>query len=366
MDLIINITIIIFSFLLTYFWIYIFIFKRFKNLYHIIPVILFFVLFYLFFKNENQIIQTVYIAFTISAVFCGRFAAGSKWIKIEANRKELLTALLEFGHSGTITRNIDQIILYSTKLFKGDKIDNYAQKRLLESWRTFTGYSRYSITNLTRLARGAFCFDLCKNITGTLNLIIGKYYSFNENDLNIYKKQDDLIELLAELQKLLVKLEKTVDGFFCCKYKDVISRLADAYKKNVSDGKLDGIRLDISRIDSDYAKIDCIDLKFILNVLLLNAKKAVEKTDKKEISIKINSMQTRLFFRVSDTGTGIPEEQWGQVFYPGYSGFGRNGFDLYHSKEILLKYKGTLEVEKSVPGEGTTFLLVLRIPDSYV
>ena len=65
------------------------------------------------------------------------------------------------------------------------------------------------------------------------------------------------------------------------------------------------------------------------------------------------------YLYVSDTGSGIPAGQLQQLFAPYYTTKTTNhhmGLGLYYCRNVMLKHKGSIQVE-SREGAGTTFTL---------
>jgi len=94
--------------------------------------------------------------------------------------------------------------------------------------------------------------------------------------------------------------------------------------------------------------------------LLVNAAQAIEQQG--EIKIATTADDAYVEIRISDTGSGIPEEILSKVFNPFFTtkevGKG-TGLGLHLAYNIVNKHNGTIGVESTV-GEGTTF--TIRIP----
>lgn len=81
------------------------------------------------------------------------------------------------------------------------------------------------------------------------------------------------------------------------------------------------------------------------------------------ISIRVRPWQFYTRVDIEDTGIGIPEEQWNQVykrFWRGEAAAAKEGvgLGLYLAQEIVTRQRGYISV-KSVVGEGTTFSVYL-------
>jgi CheY-like chemotaxis protein/CHASE3 domain sensor protein len=117
-----------------------------------------------------------------------------------------------------------------------------------------------------------------------------------------------------------------------------------------------------ARIDTDAQR-----LAQILKNLLANALKFTEKGS---VSLRVNAGQaSTLRFEVRDTGIGIPEHQQQAIFEAfrqadgsTHRKYGGTGLGLSISRDLAQRLGGEITVQ-SVPGQGSTFTLVL--PESH-
>jgi signal transduction histidine kinase len=81
------------------------------------------------------------------------------------------------------------------------------------------------------------------------------------------------------------------------------------------------------------------------------------------IRIQLKRENGNVIIDLSDTGKGMPKSQFKSVFNPGYTSKKRGwGLGLSLAKRIIRDYhKGKIFVKNSLPGEGTTFRIVLRM-----
>ncbi|MBI9073118.1 MAG: HAMP domain-containing histidine kinase [Melioribacteraceae bacterium] len=101
--------------------------------------------------------------------------------------------------------------------------------------------------------------------------------------------------------------------------------------------------------------------EWVIENLIKNALDAMgSKSGKIDIVISQNDKYVEI--DVSDTGKGIDIKRRKDVFRPGYSTKRRGwGLGLSLSKRIIKDYhKGKIVVKNSVPGEGTTFQILLK------
>jgi signal transduction histidine kinase len=118
----------------------------------------------------------------------------------------------------------------------------------------------------------------------------------------------------------------------------------------------------VTKAYGDLPIIQCYpqQLNQVFMNLLVNAGQAIEK--KGEIKISTRADDAHVEVEISDTGSGIPEENLSKIFDPFFTtkevGKG-TGLGLNVSYNIIKKHKGTIDV-KSAVGKGTTF--TVRLP----
>lgn len=93
--------------------------------------------------------------------------------------------------------------------------------------------------------------------------------------------------------------------------------------------------------------------------ILMNARQAIKDTG--EITIRTYFADNKVHIAISDTGTGIPEQNIKQLFDPGFTtknvGVG-TGLGLSICYQIIQDHKGDILVESEL-GKGSTFTIVL-------
>lgn len=120
-----------------------------------------------------------------------------------------------------------------------------------------------------------------------------------------------------------------------------------------------GIELDIMLKDPELQlEVDSNLMEQVLINLLVNAMEAVK--DKPEPRITLSATiqaKNKTVLKISDNGTGIPEELLDKIFIPFFSTKkSGSGIGLSLCKQIMMLHKGNIQVH-SVEGEGTAFLL---------
>jgi signal transduction histidine kinase len=145
---------------------------------------------------------------------------------------------------------------------------------------------------------------------------------------------------------------------------------AELIKADINDGLEDTLILlhhelkhtiEVVREYGDLPRIPCYaaQLNQVFLNLLVNARQAIK--GKGTITIRTALRGDRVVVEIRDTGEGIPGEQLGRIFDPGYTTKGvgvGTGLGLSICYQIVESHRGRIEVESEV-GKGTTFTVSL-------
>jgi signal transduction histidine kinase len=101
------------------------------------------------------------------------------------------------------------------------------------------------------------------------------------------------------------------------------------------------------------------DLGFVIDNLVGNAIRAMQEGRRRELTIDWRTQALAVTLVVSDTGCGIPQEDWSDVLAGRASTREGGGFGFRRTVEILRLFRGRLDITDSRPGQGTTFELTL-------
>lgn len=161
------------------------------------------------------------------------------------------------------------------------------------------------------------------------------------NDILDYSK--------IEVGKINIELIEIPLKKFINNIKDIVTPLVDPEKVRLV--------VDIDSTVPDSLFSDYMKLQQILLNLLSNA---ISFTDEGEIRIKLFVKDERLYFQVIDSGSGIPEQELGNIFKAFYQVAGcsskrrykGSGLGLNITAKLLSLLEGEIEIE-SVYGEGT-------------
>ena len=106
--------------------------------------------------------------------------------------------------------------------------------------------------------------------------------------------------------------------------------------------------------------VDPDQLEVVILNLMTNAVHAMPTGGKLEISLNLDD--NRFFYRVADSGCGIPEEELTRIFQPFFTTH-RNGIGLglSISKQLVEANQGNISVQSKV-GTGTSFNIEFSNP----
>jgi nitrogen-specific signal transduction histidine kinase len=99
---------------------------------------------------------------------------------------------------------------------------------------------------------------------------------------------------------------------------------------------------------------------WVIENIVKNAIDAMDGVGK--LNLNVSQENNRVFVDITDTGKGIPKNQWQTVFEPGFTTKKRGwGLGLSLGKRIIKQYhEGRISVKWSEPGKGTTFRIEVR------
>jgi len=105
---------------------------------------------------------------------------------------------------------------------------------------------------------------------------------------------------------------------------------------------------------------DADDLGFVLDNLVGNGIRAMAGMDRRELHLSWEAAAGRCLVVISDTGCGIPPDDWDRVLAGEASTRPGGGFGLARSQESLRRYRARLRIATSEPGRGTSVTLELH------
>jgi signal transduction histidine kinase len=98
------------------------------------------------------------------------------------------------------------------------------------------------------------------------------------------------------------------------------------------------------------------EFRFILENLVTNAIRAMRSSKERVLSIETATDGTMCSIRIGDTGIGMGETTAGKLF-EAKDDERDGGFGMPNTRLRLQECRGDIVLERTAPGEGTTFLL---------
>ncbi|MFO7447301.1 MAG: HAMP domain-containing sensor histidine kinase [Ignavibacteriaceae bacterium] len=184
-----------------------------------------------------------------------------------------------------------------------------------------------------------------------------------------YRDPDKVLDITEEINNDVEKLNKITYRFSKIgatpelKQKIVyeeIKKVTEYFQRRLPQtGKT--VELTIQGDENVCAEINSELFEWVIENLVKNALDAIDHKSGK-ISIHVKDHRSRVEIDVSDNGKGIDLKRRKDVFRPGYSTKRRGwGLGLSLSKRIIEGYhNGKIFVKNSIPGEGTTFKIILN------
>jgi two-component system, sensor histidine kinase YcbA len=170
----------------------------------------------------------------------------------------------------------------------------------------------------------------------------------------IHEVKKDSQRILSGLRK--IHLEKSKDAFFLTEVAKLVVSANEKYAAFL-EKKID-IHLQIT---VDFETDKHVPLLALLNNITANAVESID--GKGEITLEVFEASSNLFFKIKDSGKGIPKEDLSVIFEPGYTtkynekGVAATGIGLSHVQEIVHLFEGKIQVDTS--DQGTSFQISL-------
>jgi signal transduction histidine kinase/DNA-binding response OmpR family regulator len=232
------------------------------------------------------------------------------------------------------------------------------------------------------LAKSQFLANMSHEIRTPLNAIMGlsellqsNYKSEQERSLwlkkitrnseHLKKVIDEILDLSKiEAGKLQLNIVQMSVAQVVAQVKSILSPLANEKKLKISFEVTGSIP---SHIYSDASKLQHILLNLLGNAIKFTSKGSV----KLQVEwINQNTDASALKFSVIDTGIGMTTEDADHLFQPFTQvdnsmtrRFGGTGLGLTLAKQLARALDGDVVLQKSIPGEGSTFVATVKTGD---
>ncbi len=286
--------------------------------------------------------------------------------KIKAKRiyEELLASLTAFGHSGIARSNLERLALYCDAIPDPDdtRFAEYIRRleTIIKTYNDFTsgllrklpvlgGKQKELELDLTELEEHTAKIE---GLIEQINSSSLSHKSTRKNCKRISPIARNLINLVKEIRRKALSLCST-------NVLTAVNSTTSALNEKLKEYGINEIA--ISARGDLVARVDSECLKTCLEIVIINAAEAMEKSERKELSVTITNQDEYIFIDISDTGYGMDKQKWKSIFERGTTTKGpEHGLGLYHAKNSLEKYEGKILVKSSKPGEGTTITMRLH------
>ncbi|HEV8596604.1 MAG TPA: HAMP domain-containing sensor histidine kinase, partial [Candidatus Dormibacteraeota bacterium] len=186
---------------------------------------------------------------------------------------------------------------------------------------------------------------------GPLDILAAKTWELN----NI---MDELLEVVRLDAELGARDRKSVD------LRDIVAAAAERARPRAA---LSGGEISVENAGVPLVVIaDANQLGHVLDNLINNG--VSYSREPALVSIRTSIEGERALARVSDRGVGVPASMRDSMFEPfrrgdqaGFEDVAGTGLGLYLSRELVTAHGGTLTLEKTTPGVGSTFLIALPL-----
>ncbi len=145
---------------------------------------------------------------------------------------------------------------------------------------------------------------------------------------------------------------------------EIVPAMRDVLDLKASELRDLGVAVDVdaSSVEGVSAWVTPADLQFVVSNLVDNAVRAMRAPGDRRLHIKAAARGGFVELRFSDTGCGIPDSERESVFALGETTKrGSGGTGLHRSREALATLGGSIDVESTVVGAGTTMVVRLRM-----
>lgn len=162
--------------------------------------------------------------------------------------------------------------------------------------------------------------------------------------------QDDL----ASAQELLIELRENIRKYETADVVAVINNSIELFE----DGGMEIIWHPSDK--NAFVHIAPNELQNLITELFTNASYAMQQSVVKRLEIKLMIQHQRVIIEISDTGCGVSPEQKELIFERNFSSHSTGGFGLFHARQTVEKYQGTIFLKDTEVGMGANFQIILK------
>ena len=276
---------------------------------------------------------------------------------------QLLFDLEQSGHGAVaVTRRLRQLQTLLGTLRGGFEVSPRLRPHTCRTYEDFAESDLLTVREvLDRADSERFEVDVVQETRQALESIVGVLDKLVAGDLpsaDVDREFPRLKQDIEALESGLQQLRQELEALFSCDLPRVLDRVLWAREYDL---ERDGVEVRMPDIGDGHwsVLVEPKDLRFVLDNLVGNAVAAMADAPIRRLTIDLSREQGSVICRVSDTGTGIPEEVRRRLFRTRFSTRDGGGLGLFRSQQLLSRWGGQVELEKSVAGQGSTFAVQL-------
>ncbi|MBW7457804.1 ATP-binding protein, partial [Paenibacillus sepulcri] len=291
-------------------------------------------------------------------------------IEFTSNELELLIRSIMFGYrylyssqwlllgATAVLRSYFIVGLYSSITISQMRVVHNEQQKRMEQMLNI-GSGLYGEVFYLRKS-----MDTLEQITAKSHNLYGKLSESGEkaNSRSMLEITQQIHEVKKDSQRILAGLLKLFDRKTTTEMS--LSEIVDfVFRSNHGYGQMLRKEIRMEReIRTDYVTDHYILLLTVLNNLVSNSVEAIDKDGR--VRIRIDEQGAETVIAVSDTGSGIAEQNREIIFEPGFTtkfnqaGYAATGIGLSHVRDIVHAFGGKLRLQPSEQADDTTFVLV--------
>lgn len=278
--------------------------------------------------------------------------------------EELLRAMTAYGHGGSSIKVINRLRFYLVN--RGRTVENTGnQAETFDGLaRAFNGSVLSELHLITSLAGKAGVAKSCRQemirCAGLASRSLSGIMASSSIMLEgAGSNAETARQSLDAIEKCVSVIRLHLRNMYRCQLVDAIIRVLS---RGAEELETRGIRpvIDFSGTADQSAFVSNTVLEKVMENLLTNAVRAMEKSAQPEFGISITVEGDYHLVDIRDTGCGIAEDEREKVFDRQYTTKVEGGFGLYYAREELAKFGAKIFIKESTPGKGTIVRIVLR------
>jgi signal transduction histidine kinase len=278
--------------------------------------------------------------------------------------EDLVRCSHDFRHAGAETRTLQALHSRLENLFFRGPVHAPFLDELRAIARCYPGSSSPRLRQLLRLARAALpdrtLIEQTAAVEAAVQARLARLRPLDGDDRALRAWRDDLAPRVAELRQLVETVLAHID-----RHNSTDVRAAIDEVLRLSATRLTSAGIKVRVVEQAEAPVFALmarpDMLLVLENLVANAVHTMSDTPERRLTITLALTQRKVRVEVADTGRGVPAHIRARLFEYGFTtrADGR-GYGLARSREIVGHYGGSLRLVEAGPGEGATFLLMLR------